>query len=122
MSFKTVIDKVGEDFKIAFTEVQKYLPTASALATVIYPQGKQITSGITTAFDLIQNTVVTIEQKYAAAGTASKTGAAKAADVLAIVGPAVTDLLNKENVPADPVYVNNLISAVVAILNVKAAA
>jgi hypothetical protein len=60
-----------------------------------------------------------VEQKYAAAGAQSGTGAQKLADVMLLVGPVVTKLLTQAGIAASTSYVQSLVSAVVAILNVQ---
>jgi len=73
----------------------------------------------TAGFDV---TVLEVEQKYAASGVQSGTRAQKPAEVLALTSSAVTTLLKQAGVTADTSYVQNLISAVVAILNVQSGA
>ena len=60
-----------------------------------------------------------VEQKYAASGIQSGTGTQKLAEVMTLAGSAVTALLTQANVEASPAYVQSLVSAVVAILNVQ---
>jgi len=61
-----------------------------------------------------------VEQKYAAAGVQNGTGAQKLAEVVLLAGPAVTQLLTQADIPASTAYIQSLVSAVVAILNVQA--
>jgi hypothetical protein len=68
---------------------------------------------------LIQNAVLLVEQKYAASGAQTGTGAQKLAEVLTLVESAVTSLLKSAGIAASTAYVSNLVSAVVAILNVQ---
>jgi hypothetical protein len=68
---------------------------------------------------LIQNAVLVVEQKYAASGIANGTGTQKLAEVVLLAGDAVTSLLSKAGINADSAYVQDLISAVVGILNVQ---
>jgi len=62
-----------------------------------------------------------VEQKYAASGVASGTGAQKLAEVLALTEQTVAALLAKAGIQADTSYLENIVSAVVAILNVQQA-
>jgi hypothetical protein len=71
------------------------------------------------ATTLIQNAVLLVEQKYAAAGLQSGTGAQKLAEVLLLAGQTVPSLLTRAGIVADSAYVASLVSAVVAILNVQ---
>lgn len=118
MSFVSVMDTIGHDIKVAWTDVVKYLPAASTLATVIFPAEAAPIAGVVDAIGLIQQSVATVEQKFAAAGAASGTGAQKLAQVLSIVSPTVTALLEKASVAVDQGFVEKLVNAVVAILNV----
>jgi len=77
---------------------------------------------------LLQQTILTVEQNYAAAKIQNGTGTQKAAAVLALSGPAVTSLLAqpaiagelaKAGITVDSEYLQSLISAVVGILNVQ---
>jgi uncharacterized protein YaaW (UPF0174 family) len=73
------------------------------------------------ATGLIQNAVIEVEQKYAAAGVQSGTGTQKLTTVMTLVGPVVTSLLvNAGITQAGTSYIQSLVSAVVAILNVQA--
>ena len=68
----------------------------------------------------MQTAVVLVEQKYAAAGVQNGTGAQKLAEVLLLAGPVVTQLLTQAGIAVSESYLQNLVSAVVAILNVQA--
>jgi hypothetical protein len=92
-----------------------------ALAKLLFPQfAPAITAGVDAA-SLIQNAVLVVEQKFAAAGKQSGTGAQKLAEVLVLAEGAVTAILAQYGVHADTGYVANLVNAVVAVLNVQAA-
>lgn len=117
--FITVMEAIGKDALKVLSEVEKYLPTASALASIIFPAQTAVISGVVNSVGLIQNAVVTVEQKMAAGGASTGTGAQKLADVLAIVTPTVTQLLTAENINADQAEITNIVNAVVAILNVQ---
>ncbi len=117
--FLTVMQTIGKDAKLVFTEVTKYLPEAATLAKLLYPAPSASVVGVVNAVGLIQQAVAVIEQKYAALGSAAGTGAQKLAEALAIVSPTVTQLLAAEGVPVDREYIQKVVNAVVAILNVQ---
>ena len=71
------------------------------------------------ATELVQSAVLLVEQKYAAANAQHGTGPQKLAAVLQLSGPVVTQLLKQTGINADTAYVQSLVSAVVAILNVQ---
>lgn len=117
--FISVMDRVGHDIKVAFEDVVKYLPAASTLAELIFPAQAAAIAGVVNSVDLIQKAVVTVEQKFAAAGNATGTGAQKLAQVLSIVGPTVTQLLSDEGLKYNQAQITSIVNAVVAVLNVK---
>lgn len=119
--FVTVMEKIGEDVLKDFEIVVQYLPDAAAVAGLIFPSETAPIAATVTSVDLIQKAVATVEQKFAAVNLASGTGTQKAATVLSIVGPAVTQLLASEGITYNQTQISNLIDAVVAILKVTPA-
>lgn len=119
--FVSIMDKIGHDIKVAWENVVKYLPVATALAALIFP-GNAEAAGVLNTVALIQQAVVVVEQKFAAAGIASGTGEQKLAQVLSIVTPAVTQLLAAEKIDVDQPEITNIVNAVVAVLNAQPAA
>ena len=117
--FLTVMQAIGKDAKIVLTEVEKYLPSAATLASLLFPAQKATVAGVVNSVGLIQQAVTLIEQKYAAMGSATGTGAQKLAEALSIVTPTVTQLLSAEGVPVNSEFIQKLTNAVVAILNVQ---
>ncbi len=117
--FLTVMQAIGKDAKIVLTEIEKYLPSAATLASLLFPVQKATVAGVVNSVGLIQHAVTVIEQKYAAMGTSTGTGAQKLAEALTIVTPTVTQLLSAEGVPVNSDYIQKLTNAVVAILNVQ---
>ena len=120
--FVSVMELIGHDVKIAWSEVVKYLPVAAKLAELIFPAQTAVIGSAINSVDLIQQAVVTVEQKFAAAGNPTGTGAQKLAQVLSIVSPTVTELLTAEKIPVDSAYITDIVNAVVAILNVQTSA
>lgn len=120
-TFTSIMDKIGHDIKVAWEDVVKYLPAAASLADVIFPAQTATITGVVNAVGLVEQAVATVEQKFVAAGAPSGTGAQKLAQVLAIVGPTVTQLLASEGLNYNSTQVTNIVNAVVAVLNVQAA-
>lgn len=120
--FVTVMEKIGAEAKTILADVVKFLPAGASLASIIFPKETAVIGEVVTATSLIQNAVAVVEQKYAASGVATGTGVQKLAEVLTLTQAAVTDLLNKAGIAADASYVTKIVDAVVAILNVQAAA
>jgi len=119
--FISVMETVGKDALKVWADVVKYLPSAVSIASLIFPPAAAPLAGVVNSVDLIQQAVVTVEQKFAASGAATGTGAQKLAQVLTMVTPTVTQLLTAEKVTVDPTFLTNIVNAVVAILNVQAA-
>ena len=115
------METIGKDILKAWGEVIKYLPPVATLAALIFPGAAGATVGVVNAIDLVQQAVATVEQKFKAAGAPSGSGPQKLAQVIAIVGPTVTQLLAAEGIHIDAPQLNNIINAVVAVLNVQAA-
>ena len=116
--FMSVMNAIGHDAKIVWSVVVKYLPLAEDLAMMIFPASKTL-PGFINSVGLIQQAVATVEQKFSLAGAPTGSGAEKLAQVLSIVTPTVTQLLTAEGLHVDSAYIQNIVNAVVAILNVR---
>ena len=106
MSFKSVLQKIGEDFE----KVLPWLEKGGQVLAVFDPS-------LGALFNTTVNIVGTVEQKYAALGQQSGTGTAKLADALQIGLPVIAQglkLAGKSSTTAD---VTNYVNAVVAVLN-----
>lgn len=119
--FVGFLEAAGKDFLKGLGYAMKYAIPAEKLAAILFPAAAPEMSGIIDATALVQNAVVLIEQKYAAANQQTGTGAQKLADAVTLVGPTVTQLLQKMGVQADGPYIQSIVSAVVAVLNVQQA-
>lgn len=118
--FVSFLEAAGKDVEKSLAFAVKEAPTVDKLAAALWPPTIAISAPATAALNLIQNSVIAIEQKYAAAGVQSGTGAQKAAEVLTLAGPAATQLLTAAGVPAsEEGYVEGVIDAVVGVLNVQ---
>jgi hypothetical protein len=120
--FVSVLDKIGQDFVKGLDEVEHYLPAAETLASLIFPAEAAGISGVVNTTQLIQSAVASVQQKFAAAGPGKAGASALASDVLTIVTPTVTQLLTEGGVKnVNSTYIQNIVNAVVAILNVQQA-
>lgn len=122
MKFLGLLEAIGKGFMKGLTWAVKYATPVEKLVALLFPSAAPVAVGIADATTLIQNAVLLVEQKYAAAGVQSGTGAQKLAEVMTLTSSAVISLLKQEGVTADTAYVQSLVSAVVAILNVQQAA
>ncbi len=119
MTFTSVLEAIGKGFAKGLAWAVSYAIPVEKLVGTLFPAAARPPPGLADATYLIQNAVLVVEQKYAAAGVQSGTGAQKLAEVITLVGPVVTQLLSEAGVTASAAYVQNLINAVVAILNVQ---
>ncbi len=121
MSFIGFLEGIGKEFAKGLSFAVKLAVPVEALAKLLFPgAAPAITAGVDVA-TLIQNAVLLVEQKFAAGGMQSASGAQKLAEVLLLTEKAVTTLLKELGVAADSSYVTSLVNAVVAVLNVQAA-
>lgn len=104
MSFKSFLQQVGEDFQKALPWLQE----AGELTTIFDPS-------LGVLFNTTLNIVSTVEQKYAALGKQSGTGASKLADALQIGEPVIAQGLKLAGKSSDTASVTNYINAVVAV-------
>ena len=120
MTFIGVLESIGKGFEKGLVWAVRYAVPVEKLVAMLFPSSAPVALGIADATTLLQNAVLMVEQKYSAAGKQSGTGTQKMADVMQLVGPVVVQLLKQAGVDATAGYVQNLGSAVVAILNVQA--
>jgi hypothetical protein len=119
VTFLGVLEAIGKGFEKGLLWAITYAVPVEKLVATLFPPAAPIAMGIADATSLLQTAVLMVEQKYAAAGAQSGTGAQKLADVMLLVGPVVTKLLTQAGIAASTSYVQSLVSAVVAILNVQ---
>lgn len=119
MTFTGVLEAIGKEFEKGLAWAVQYAVPVEKLVALIFPAAAPAATTLADATTLIQNAVLEVEQKYAASGAQSGTGAQKLAEVMALAGSAVTTLLTQAGVSASTSYVQGLVSAVVAILNVQ---
>jgi hypothetical protein len=110
MSFKSFLSAFGHD-------VKRIADVAVPVAQASVPFLNILAPGVGTAVGLALNTVVSVEQKFAAQNAPSGSGPQKLAEVLGIVGPAMQQLLASEGISGTSTDITNIINAVVAGLN-----
>jgi hypothetical protein len=120
VTFIGVLEAIGKGFEKGLQWAITYAVPVEKLAGLLFPAIAPATTAIADATSLIQSAVLLVEQKYAAAGVQNGTGAQKLAEVVLLAGPAVTQLLTQAGVAVSASYLQSLVSAVVAILNVQA--
>jgi hypothetical protein len=113
MTFTSLLETIGKDFAKGLQWTAPYAVPAEKLVAILFPATAPAVAGLADATTLVQTAVMLVEQKYAAAG------AQKLADAMQLAGPVVTQLLKQAGVETSSTYIQSLVSAVVAILNVQ---
>ena len=119
MSFVSVLETIGKGFEKGLKWAVEYAIPVERLVALLFPAAGPVAGEVADATSLIQNAVLLVEQKYAAAGKQSGTGSQKLAEVLLLTEQTVTALLAKAGIQANTSYLQQIVSAVVAILNVQ---
>ena len=119
MSFLSVLKTVGKDFEKGLKWAVEYAVPVEKLVAILFPAAAPVAEGIADATSLIQTAVLLVEQKYAASGVQSGTGAQKLSEVMLLTEQSVAGLLSKAGVTADSAYIQSVVTAVVAILNTQ---
>jgi len=121
MSFTSVLETIGKGFEKGLKWAVEFAVPVEKLVGLLFPAAAPVAVGLADATSLIQTAVLLVEQKYAASGVQNGTGAQKLSEVMLLTEQAVTSLLGGAGVSTDSSYLESLVSAVVAILNVQGA-
>ena len=121
MSFIGVLEAIGKDFAKGLKWAVQYALPVEKLVGLLFPAAAPAVTAVADATTLIQNAVLLVEQKFAASGVQSGTGTQKLAEVMTLAGDTVAGLLKEAGMNATPDYIESLVSAVVAVLNVRPA-
>ena len=119
MSFVNVMETIGKGFAKGLKWAVEYAVPVEKLVGLLFPAAAPVANEVADATSLIQTAVLLVEQKYAASGVQSGTGAQKLSEVMLLTEQSVAALLTKAGITADSSYISNVVSAVVAILNVQ---
>ena len=121
MSFTSVLETIGKGFEKGLKWAVEFAVPVEKLVGLLFPVAAPVAAGVADATSLIQTAVLLVEQKYAASGVQSGTGAQKLSEVMLLTEQAVTSLLSGAGISVTTAYLQNIVSAVVAILNVQSA-
>ena len=119
MSFMSVLETIGKGFAKGLKWAVEYAVPVEKLVGLLFPAAAPVANEVADATSLIQTAVLLVEQKYAASGVQSGTGAQKLAEVMLLTEQSVTALLAKAGITATARISQSVVSAVVAILNVQ---
>lgn len=115
--FISFLEAVGTDFKNGLAKIDPFLKEGIALAEAAAPEVAVLDPALGVIFSTVIATVSTIEQKFAAMGAQSGTGAQKLATAISILQPVVSQAFSAAGKPSDTGTVTNYINAVVGFLN-----
>lgn len=118
--FVGFLEAAGKLFLKGLGYAVKYAIPVEKFVALLFPGLAPEATAAVTATTLLQNAIILVEQKYSASGVQNGTGAQKAAEVLLLTEQTVTQLLAQAGIKADTAYIQNLITAIVSILNVQA--
>jgi hypothetical protein len=119
MSFISVMETIGKGFAKGLKWAVEYAVPVEKLVGLLFPAAAPVAAEVADATSLIQTAVLMVEQKYAASGVQSGTGAQKLSEVMLLTEQSVTALLAKAGITVDSSYIESIVSAVVAILNAQ---
>jgi len=119
VTFTGVLESIGKGFEKGLKWAINYAVPVEKLVGLLFPAAAPVATSVADATSLVQTAVLLVEQKYAAAGVQSGTGAQKLAEVMLLAEPVVAQLLTQAGIAASTSYIQTLVSAVVAILNVQ---
>jgi len=119
MSFIGVLEAAGKGFAKGLKWALEYAVPVEKLVGLLFPAALPELTAAVDATTLLQNAVLLVEQKYAASGAQTGTGAQKLAEVVLLTQGAVTSLWQKAGVTVSSSYLESLVTAVVSILNVQ---
>jgi hypothetical protein len=111
MSFKSVLETIGHDFKVGFEKIFPYIAGPGEVAVALFDPS------LSPIFNKTVSAVLTAEQAAAAVGKQAGTGVQKAASVVALMGPLIAQALADAGKPSDDAAVQTYINAIVTILN-----
>ncbi len=117
--FLSIMETIGKDALKGLSEIEKYLPSAAALAAIIFPGQTATIAAVVTSTDLVQKAVVAVEQKMAAAGKSAGTGARSSPTCCLSLPRRSPQLFAQAGLTVDQAYLTKVVNAVVAVLNVQ---
>jgi len=115
--FVSFLEEVGKDFKNGLAKIAPFIEKGLQIAAVAEPEIAVLDPALGPIFSTVVAEVSNIEQKFAAMGKQTGSGAEKLATAVTILQPVVAQAFNAAGKPSDGATVGNYISAVVNFLN-----
>jgi hypothetical protein len=107
---KTFLQHVGQDIEKGFAKAAPIVQDAEPYLNLVFP-------GFGPLFASTANEVISTEQKFAAIGQQSGTGAQKLSSTLSVIEPVAQQLFTAAKLPSDETTITNWINGVVGLLN-----
>jgi hypothetical protein len=114
--FETILTKVGKDIVKVENAISNVITMEKPVLTAYLPAAT--VSAIETVNTLFQNTMVTVEAKYAAIGASSVSFAQKVAEVVAISGAAAASILGQAGYTVGTTQLQQIASGATAVYTI----
>lgn len=118
--FEGFLRRAGHVAGVVLGDLVKFVVPVAQVAALVDPSAAAAVKAFTTSVQLVQATVISAQQRWAAEGTAANDK--KLADVLTVVEQPIIQMFEQVGLHVDSAYVVNLVNGVVAILNAQPAA
>lgn len=115
--FITFLEAIGKDIEHGLARLQPIAERVLGIAQAAEPYVSALDPAIGPLFTTVVGTVSSIEQKFAALGKQSGSGAQKLQEATTILQPVIQQAFAAAGKPSDGQTVQNYISAVVGFLN-----
>lgn len=113
----TFLESIGKDVANGFKKIDPFIKQGIALAQDAAPEIAALDPAFGALFASTVAVAASIEQKFAAMGQQSGTGAQKLAEATTILQPVISQAFAAAGKPSDVATVQKYISAVVGFLN-----
>ncbi len=118
-AFEGFLKRAGHVAGVVLGDLVKFAVPVAEVAALVDPAATGAVQAFTTSVQLVQATVLSAQQRWAAEGSAANEK--KLADVLTVVEPPIVQMFAQVGIHVDTPYVVNLVNGVVAILNAQPA-
>ncbi len=117
VAFEGLLKRAGHLIGVVLKDIVKYAIPVASIVAIADPAAAPALGAFTASVRLVQATVISVQQKWAAEGSGANEQ--KLAEVLEIVEQPVVTLFAQVGLQVDTAYVTNLVNGVVAILNAQ---
>ena len=111
------LETIGTDFEKGVEKLEPAIAEGAGIASAAEAPLTALDPALGTIFTATVNEIVTVEQKFAAAGQQSGTGSQKLASVVTTIGPVISQAFEAAGKASDEATVAKYVSALVDFLN-----